>query len=334
VTVVLAVDGGNSKTDVAGVRADGSLVGYIRGPGCSPHRLGVEGSLDVVASLAEGLGVRADFAMLLIAAVDFPDEELAYDVAARRRALAADLEVGNDTFAVLRAGTDRSFGVAVTCGAGINCVGVAPDGRRVRFDSLGDVSGDWGGGTDVGLAAVWSGARSADGRGPRTVFEQLAPQHFGCADPTALARALHAREIAWDRLGELAPLVFEVADADRAAGEIVDRQAEEIVAYVRAALQRLGLAGEEVEVILGGGVLQAGNARLLDGIEAGLQEVGPRLVVRVARSRPIVGAALLGLDRIAAEPEAYERARAELDRATESLGRDVAGDAAPVPELP
>jgi N-acetylglucosamine kinase-like BadF-type ATPase len=186
----------------------------------------------------------------------------------------------------------------------------------------------------VGLAAVGAAVRSEDGRSQKTELERLVPEHFGFTTPIELARAVHADRIPWRRLGELAPLVFEVADADRAAGEIVDRQAEEIVAYVRAALQRLGLAGEEVEVILGGGVLQAGNARLLDGIEAGLQEVGPRLVVRVARSRPIVGAALLGLDRIAAEPEAYERARAELDRATESLGRDVAGDAAPVPELP
>jgi N-acetylglucosamine kinase-like BadF-type ATPase len=312
VTVVLAVDGGNSKTDVAGVRADGSLVGYIRGPGCSPHRLGVEGSLDVVASLAEGLGVRADFAMLLIAAVDFPDEELAYDVAARRRALAADLEVGNDTFAVLRAGTDRSFGVAVTCGAGINCVGVAPDGRRVRFDSLGDVSGDWGGGTDVGLAAVWSGARSADGRGPRTVFEQLAPQHFGCADPTALARALHAREIAWDRLGELAPLVFEHADTDDVAGSIVDRLGDEVAALARAALVRLEMTDVEVDVVLGGSLLRAGNRRLLAHIEDELRAVGPALRVTTPSSPPIVGAALLGLDRVGANGDAQARLRAEL----------------------
>ena len=34
--------------------------------------------------------------------------------------------VANDTFAVLRAGTESGWGVAVVCGAGINCVGVAP----------------------------------------------------------------------------------------------------------------------------------------------------------------------------------------------------------------
>ena len=36
--------------------------------------------------------------------------------------------VRNDAFALLRSGTDRAWGVAVVCGAGINCVGVGPDG--------------------------------------------------------------------------------------------------------------------------------------------------------------------------------------------------------------
>ena len=69
------------------------------------------------------------------------------------------------------------------------------------------------------------------------------------------------------------------------------------------------------------------------GIEAGLREIGPRLSTHVARSRPIVGAALLGLDRLGAGAEAYERVREELDRAIGS-GGDVAGDAATATELP
>lgn len=314
-TVVLAVDGGSSKTDAACLRADGTLLGLVRGPGSSPHRLGVEGSLDVLESLAAELPCAADFAMLLLAAVDFPDEEEAYDAAARRRRLATDLEVGNDTFAVLRAGTDRSFGVAVTCGAGINCVGIDPNGRRVRFDSLGEVSGDWGGGADVGLAAVSAGARSADGRGPKTVFEQLAAEHFGYDDATALARALHGREVAGDRLGELAPLVFEHAETDAVAGAIVERLADEVVALARAALTRLEMRSDEVDVVLGGSLLRAGNRRLLGRIEDELRAVGPAVRVTTPSSPPIVGAALLGLDRVGANGDAQARLRAELGAA-------------------
>jgi N-acetylglucosamine kinase-like BadF-type ATPase len=271
--------------------------------------------------------------VLLLAGLDFPDEEEAYRAEAGRRGWATETVVGNDTLAVLRAGSERGWGIAVTCGSGINCLGVGSDGRQVRFPSLGSISGDWGGAGDVGLAAVSAAARSADGRGRKTVLEQLVPEHFGVVDSVALARTVQAGRVEWRRLGELAPLVFGAAETDAAAAAIVDRLAVECADFVRAAANQLQVGDDEVEVVLGGGLLQSGNGRLLAGIEAGLREIGPGLSMRVARSRPIVGAALHGLDRLGAGLDAYERAREELDRATESLGY-VAGDAAPVTKLP
>ena len=290
--------------------------------------------MDALEPLAVEVGTPADLAVLLIAGLDFPDEEEAYQAEAEKRGWAPEIVVGNDTYAVLRAGTERGWGIAVTCGTGMNCVGLGPDGRQVRFPSLGAVSGDaMDGAGAVGLAAVSAAARSKDGRGPKTELERLVPTHFELDSPVALARAIEAGSVPWRRLGELSPLVFAVADTDTVAGEIVDRQAAEVVAFVRAAANRLDLAGEDTEVVLGGSVLQSGNKRLLAGIEAGLREVSPRLSPVVARSRPIVGAVLAGLDRLGASPDAYERARSELDSATESLG-DVAGDTAAVSELP
>jgi N-acetylglucosamine kinase-like BadF-type ATPase len=309
------------------------VLGFARGPLSHPHHIDVGPSADVVDALAAEVGAPADVAVLLIAGLDFPDEEEAYRVEAERLGWGAEIVVGNDTFAVLRAGSERGWGIAVTCGSGMNCVGVAPDGRQVRFPSLGAVSGDaMDGAGAVGLAAVSAAARSQDGRGPKTSLEQLVPEHFGASDTVALARAIHAGDIPWRRLGELSPLVFDAAASDPVAGELVDLQAAEVVAFVRAAANRLGLTNEEAEVVLGGSVLQSCNERLLRGIDAGLRDVGPHLTMQVARSRPIVGAAFVGLDRLGAKRDAYVRARAELDRVT--LGSDVTGDAAPVPELP
>ena len=310
------------------------MLGFARGPLSHPHHIGVEASADVLEALAAEVGAPANLAVLLMAGLDFPDEEDAYTAEAVRRGWADEVVVGNDTFAVLRAGSATGWGVAVTCGAGMNCVGVGPDGRHIRFPSLGPISGDaMDGAGAVGLAAVAAASRSEDGRSPTTVLERLVPEHFGCATPVELAREVHGGRIPWRRLGELAPLVFEAAETDAVAAEIVDRQAAEVVAFVRAAVNRLGLADQEVEVVLGGGVLQAGNVRLLGGIETGLREVGPRLLVHAATSRPIVGSVLLGLDRLGASPDAHARARSELDRATESVG-DVAGDTPAVAELP
>jgi N-acetylglucosamine kinase-like BadF-type ATPase len=327
--IVLAVDGGNSKTDLVLAGADGEVLSLVRGPLSSPHHLGLAGSLDILEQLlGEALeetgltrrdGPIAEVARLLMAGVDFRAEEEEVREAAERRGWARRVAVGNDTFAVLRAGTERGWGVAVVCGAGINCIGVAPDGRHARFPALGPITGDWGGGFDVGLAAVSAAARSEDGRGPRTTLERSVPAHFGLAAPHELAEAIHRNRIELRRVAELPPVVFAEAAEDEVARQIVDRLASEVVALARVALDRLDLRQEHAEVLLGGGLLQSADGNLVGSIEARLYQIAPRVEVRRASAAPIVGAALLGLDDLGAGPEAQERLRRELSAAVDRI---------------
>jgi N-acetylglucosamine kinase-like BadF-type ATPase len=324
--ILVAVDGGNSKTDLALVREDGALLAHVRGPLSSPHHLGLAEAVGLVERLlgdalrAAGRNgsTRVATAQLFLAGVDFPAEEDAFRAALEERGWADDVGVGNDTLAVLRAGTDRGWGVAIVCGAGINCVGVAPDGRQVRFPALGRITGDWGGGYDVGLEALWVAARSEDGRGPRTSLEHAVPRHFGVETPRALAEEIHAGRIGQRRMIELAPVVFSEAADDAVAAGIVHQLAAEIVALARAAITRLGLQAEEVEVLLGGGLVRAGDQRLLGAIVDGLAEVGNAITVRPTDAPPVVGAALHGLDRLEATDAAKERVRRELTAAVDA----------------
>jgi N-acetylglucosamine kinase-like BadF-type ATPase len=316
--LVLAVDGGNSKTDLALVRANGEVLALVRGPQSSPHYLGVEGCLQVLEELLAaarsdaGLRNGADVAQLLLAGVDFPAEEEELHAAATERKLAHKISVGNDTFAVLRAGTERGWGVAIVCGSGINCLGVAPDGRQARFPALGAITGDWGGGYDVGLAGVSAAARSEDGRGPRTSLERSVPAHFGYATPTELAEAIHRGRVDLRRVTEVAPVVLGEAHSDSVARGILERLAAEIVALTRVSLERLELRGEPVEVLLGGGLIRAADGLLIQAVEEGLREIAPAATVRAASLPPIVGAVLLGLDQFGAGADAQQRVRREL----------------------
>ena len=52
-STVLAVDGGNSKTDLAIVDLDGTVLAAVRGPGSSPHHVGVAGSVARISALLE-----------------------------------------------------------------------------------------------------------------------------------------------------------------------------------------------------------------------------------------------------------------------------------------
>ncbi|WP_040740571.1 BadF/BadG/BcrA/BcrD ATPase family protein, partial [Nocardia tenerifensis] len=135
---VLAIDAGNSKTDVALVARDGSILGTARGGGYQPHRTGarqaIEGLTPLVESVARqaGLtrgGILTTRVSACMANVDLPIEEQRIHAAIVARPWGLSVGVVNDTFGLLRAGTDGPRGVAVVCGAGINCVGLLPDGR-------------------------------------------------------------------------------------------------------------------------------------------------------------------------------------------------------------
>ena len=314
--VVLAVDGGNSKTDLALVGEDGRLLAFARGPQSSPHHLGEDGCMRVLAGLVDEAGlngrVGARVATLCMAGVDFPREEERLAELVGARGWARRTTVLNDTFAVLRAGTEDGWGVAVVCGAGINCVGVAPDGRQVRFPALGAITGDWGGGFDVGLTAVSKAARSFDGRGRKTTLEHAVPAHFGFETPYELAEAIHRKEIAERRVLELSPVVFAEAEHDEVAAEIVDRLADEVVALAWTALSQLGLETRPGRGSARRRAPQGENSRVVERIRDGLRERSPVASVRVTGTPPIVGAALLALDSARRGREAQARVRAEV----------------------
>ena len=268
-------------------------------------------------------GPVTDLGQLLVAGLDLPSEVEDFHAAVGARGWSARTIVDNDTFAILRAGTEQGWGVAVVCGTGINCVGIAPDGRHARFPALGAITGDWGGGYDVGLAAVSAAARSEDGRGQKTALEHAVPAHFGLATPDA----------SWPRRSTTAgsrrsgsascrASSSQKPRGDEVAAAIVQRLADEVVALARVALERLDLTTEPVEVLLGGGLLRPGNGTLEGAIETGLREVGHAITVRNTESPPIVGAALLGLDELGAGTEAQERARRELDDAVAAIEPD------------
>jgi N-acetylglucosamine kinase-like BadF-type ATPase len=306
---VLAVDGGNSKTEVALAAWDGTVLAAATVGGFVPHRVGVAGAVDTIAAgVAEirrilslpDVAPVADLVSAYLANADFPVEVETLTAEIAERGWGDEITVDNDVFALLRSGTENPWGVAVVCGAGINCVGIGPDGRRARFPAIGRVSGDWGGGWGIGEEAHWFAARADDGRGAPTMLRKAIPEFFGFASMPELIEAMHFGLVAEARFGELAPLVMEVASlGDEVALAIVDRLADEVCALGTVALGRLDLLDAETEVVLGGGVLRAQPPVLMERIRARFAERAPKAVLKIAENRPIHGAVLLGLDRLA-----------------------------------
>lgn len=329
---VLAIDGGNSKTDVVLVDEEGTVLASARAGGFTPQASGVEAAVAVAAEAVEqvraalglglgqgqgqGQGLRQELGQgqgpqhgvplarhlsAYVAGADLEIEEEALARAFAAQGWTDTVEVGNDTFALLRAGATRPWGVAVVCGAGVNACGIGPDGSRARFPALGRLTGDWGGGHYLGEEALWYAVRGEDGRGPRTALTKAVAEHFDRVTVEEVSIAIHLGEIDDERLNELSPLLMRVAsEGDAVALRLVDRMAEEVVTMARVVLGRLGLeTGQtDAEVVLGGGVLRAQPPVLMDRIAAHAEVEIPRATLIVAADPPVVGAALLGLDAL------------------------------------
>lgn len=314
----LAVDGGNSKTDVVLGDDTGNVLGFVRGGTSNPHQIGLPAAMEVIGELVqaarEDAGLPSDTPIETIA-VYMAGADLPIEVSRLQKMVAAEAWAGrslvdNDCFALLRAGTATPDAVTVVCGAGTNCVGRAADGRTARFLALGPISGDWGGGHDLAEHTLRLAARGEDGRGRATALSQAVAAHFGLRTVEAVSLALHFGDLPLDRIPELSPLLFEIAETgDPEALSLVARQAEEILAQHRVAAGRLGLLDQPHALVLGGSVLRARHPQLHELIVAGALAQAPQVSITVLDAPPVVGAALLALDDLGAPVSAASTLR-------------------------
>ena len=233
----------------------------------------------------------------------------------RRRHVTPEDVVRNDTFAVLRAGTERPWGVGVVCGYGTNCCGVAPDGRtypvpRDRRD-LGRL-GRWD--ATSARAALWNAMRAEDGRGradraggararalrvrappPAPRGDLLRPDRRGRARPAA-AGGLRRR----DR-GRPGRAAHRRPPGRRGRG-----------AWREPTIRRLRLDKLDVDVVLGGGIFRNERRGVLRrASREGVRDGRPGgAAPRAARARPSWAPRCSALDAARSSPRRAGRGRA------------------------
>ena len=335
---VIAVDGGNSKVDLALIAEDGALLGAVRGPTISHQARGstagaVAALRATLAAACARAGIKYDpdralaqplsrpiarplarIAVFSIAGADTRRDIRRLRLAFGRLGIAERLVIKSDAYGPLRAGTDDGIGVVVLCGAGSNMLGIGSNGRVAAYPALGEIAGDWGGGGSIGPAALSAAVRGRDGRGPRTSLEVLVPAHLGYRRPLDVTYALYRGRLTSAAIRELAPVVFEAAGrGDAVARFIVDQQADEVVAMATAALRRISSLRRSIPVVLAGGVFKTTDAAFHERIRAGLAAAAPLAEVRRLTAPPVLGAALLGLDALdTATTAAVARLRSSL----------------------
>jgi N-acetylglucosamine kinase-like BadF-type ATPase len=305
---VLAFDGGSTKTDVVLASRSGAVLGRAR-VGPSNHQLvGVEGTVQALSEAFAAVTADAQRSgapsplcptgVYCLAGIDLPVDEEKLAPAIDALGWTERVILRNDTFAVSRAGTTAHWGIGVVCGTGMNCAAVGPDGRTVRFPALAELSGDFApGGAWLGLRALGLALRAGDGRGAATTLRERVPAQLGTPDAEAALTGIYTGAIPYARLFELARVLLDAAaEGDAPARQMADVLADEITAFVRAAVVRLDLHDEAVEVVLGGGIFDTTDTAFHARVAAGIQAAAPRATLIRLDAPPVLGAALIGLD--------------------------------------
>lgn len=300
--VVLAVDGGNSKTIALVAGLDARVVGAGRAGNADVYTVGEEAALAsiehaVSRALAEA-GVEGGAVVQTVcslAGADWPEDFAMYrEGIAARLGLPAEPLVVNDAIGALWTGTSDGEGVAVVVGTG---------GAIGARNKAGDVYhlGFWPDGTgagELGRQAVRAVERAAIGLAPPTLLETLLTEAYGAASSAEIVRIRKRRNgPPVPAFKALAPLVLDAAAADdEVALRIVLEQGALLGDYARVSAERVGLV-ERFPLVLAGGVLRHGASALLsDAICARLPGGVPVRPVL----EPVGGALLWALERAGA----------------------------------
>jgi|AntAceMinimDraft_1070359.scaffolds.fasta_scaffold00438_6 N-acetylglucosamine kinase-like BadF-type ATPase len=297
--VIVAVDGGASKTDVAVVNAMGEVLGRTRGSGCSHLELGFDSAARVVdESVLQALNsvgakpTQVIHAACYLTAIDMDEEQQELSALLGQTLWSkASLTVENDLFPILRAGTESADAAVVVCGSGINGLARNQDGRVARVLSQGRSSGDWGGGTEIAEEVLWLAARAEDGRGAPTQLRTALMQWCDRPSIHEISIAVHKGELSPLSWRARVPEIMEIAaDGDEVAIELLRNQGREIGLLAQSLLNRLGLSADSAPIVIGGGIGVVGNKIIMSGLASIIGENSVSNNVVLLSTDPIFGA--------------------------------------------
>ncbi|QSO51612.1 hypothetical protein JZ785_22850 [Alicyclobacillus curvatus] len=260
--ILAGVDGGGTHTRAVLVEVDGGQSVMVE---TGPGRMSLIGSKAceelLVNLLEEGAGQlhgsTSDLVSVSIclSGIDSPSQSSELSQLLSPLLPGATMEVMNDAFSVLSAGTMGKAGLAVIGGTGSIAVGERLDGTTARAGGYGSVLGDEGSGFDIGRQGLSAAIRGFEGRGPKTVLWDKVALIYGATHPIDLVDEIYEGEQQVPKVASFAASVLEAAQGDEVAGAIIHRAAESYVQLILAVRNQLqdDFSGH---VVLAGGLFQ------------------------------------------------------------------------------
>ena len=295
----LGIDGGGTKTNALLADSAGYALGWGSAGGSNYHTVGIDkAGINLKQAMEAALdGRRPATACFCLAGADLPYDFVQLGSKIEELDLNCPYTIRNDVIGVFRAGSRFSFGVGIVCGTGFNAGGVGRDGREYRLPALGPITGDFAGARRLAVQAVGAAFRAWDGRGNPTLLTDAILAALDAPDFETVAEWWVRGELTDETINGLAPIVFEVSEAgDPVAQQLIREQGVELGTAANAVLRKLGLANDDCDVVLGGGLSYGKGDLLMETIKQTVQAQSPTAIVKRLVVPPVIGAVLLAVE--------------------------------------
>ncbi|MEM2203432.1 MAG: BadF/BadG/BcrA/BcrD ATPase family protein [Sulfolobales archaeon] len=305
--IVLGIDSGASKIEIAVVNPDGILIEIFRHdrPG-NPASIGLERSLKNLSKALARTLEKIPRERIVCVGIGMAGylEGLWDEHIKRELAKMLDPETRVEVFEDIRAAHASAHllgdGVIGILGTGSNFYGVC-GGRSWRVGGWGHLIDDRGGAYSIGARALSMVVKSLDGRIGKTVLTTYSFQHYNVSDAHQLVSKIYSSEDPKGLIASFAPYVFKAyMEGDPVAVEIIGEEVREVALSITTILKKLECP--EIPISLTGSIYRANKALLKDLLEMEVgRMIGRSVVIGDQRIRESCASALIMLKLIIRE---------------------------------
>lgn len=305
-SLVLGVDGGNSKAIALVARRDGSIIGAARRSGSADIYAGEAAALDLLRdvvddALADAGAARSEVgaAAFSLAGADWPEDIDLLRSALRRLGFATPPIVVNDAIGALAGAVPDGPAVVVSIGTGAATGARGADGSTWH-SSFWQVTQ---GAAELAQLAIGAVTRSELGIEPAPGLEEELLTAIGDGSVDEALHRLTHRDRNSSEIGAVVRALFEAADAgDPVAERIVVRHGTGIGEIAAVAARRVGIDRVPYPLAFCGGVARGGAPRLIAAAVDAITAAGQAPRLTAARWEPAIGAVLIGLRALEVSP--------------------------------
>lgn len=301
--LILAVDGGATKTVCAICDGRGKILGVGRAGSSSYYAVNVREAHENLyfaikeAMLSAGLKEREGLFDTGCFGLTSLDRRVDYQLSS---GFISSLRIVNkpvivsDAVIALYAVTLGKPGIIVIAGTGSVAFGMNEKGETAQAGGKEWLISDEGSAYYIAREGLRCALRDYDGRGERTLLKEMFMEHFGVATFEDVIEEIY-KDTSKIRISSLAPIVTEAAKrGDSLAIKILEEAGRELGEAAVAVYNKLNIKNKKkVTVGCVGGVFNAGSF-ILKPFEETVRKKLPGAIIR-APTNPVKGALILGM---------------------------------------